>query len=202
MRIWRTCSLVLLGTVAGVSACAERTTGPITGPAVDAIAAAPGGGIIYSTTGEGRSQVTSPPLAVGIAEWSLAAHQHADGRALGEFRMTRMRAGFVVDFSGIVTCVSVDPVNNRAWIGGVVTENRSNDPVHTGAIHQPGRDVWFRVVDNGEGAGAAPDRSSVLGFQGAAGIITSAEYCATKPWTAGDVNAFEVVDGNIQVRIR
>jgi hypothetical protein len=82
-----------------------------------------------------------------------------------------------------------------------VTENNSTDPNFQTAIHQVGRDVWFRVIDNGEGAKAsAADRSTVLGFTGAAGFQTSADYCAGKPWPAGDANTFPVVDGNIQVR--
>lgn len=114
--------------------------------------------------------------------------------------LVRLRDGFVVDFSGEVTCMSVDPVLHRAWIGGVVTANNSNDPNHSAAIHQPGRDVWFRVVDHGEREGAPPDRSSVYGFEGALGIITSAQYCAAQLWTSDDVNAFAVTEGNIQVR--
>jgi hypothetical protein len=116
--------------------------------------------------------------------------------------MVRPRAGFTVDFSGEVTCMAVDPVNHRAWIGGVVTENRSDDPNHGLEIHQPGSDVWFRVVDYGEGAAAQPDRSSVYGFEGAAGVTTSAEYCALQLWPAGDVNTFELLEGNLQVRSR
>jgi len=58
---------------------------------------------------------------------------------------------------------------------------------------------WFRVVDNGEGGGAVDDRLTVLGFEGGAGILTSAQYCATKAWTPGDVNTWAVIDGNIQV---
>ncbi|NIU75387.1 MAG: hypothetical protein GWN71_17950, partial [Gammaproteobacteria bacterium] len=43
-------------------------------------------------------------------------------------------------------------------------------------VHQPGRDIWFRVVDYGEGENATqPDRSTFVGFEGDAGIITSAE---------------------------
>jgi hypothetical protein len=96
--------------------------------------------------------------------------------------------------------MSVDTVLHRAWIGGVVTENRSDDPNHSTAIHQPGEHVWFRVVDNGEGSAAAPDRSSVYGFKGAAGVTTSPEYCALRLWPAGDANTFELTEGNIQVR--
>ena len=143
---------------------------------------------------------TSPPPAIGTARFTFAALQFGDDDAGGLFRMVRQRAGFTVDFTGLVTCMAVDPVTHRAWIGGVVLFNNSNDPNHTLDIHQPGQDVWFRVVDKSEGSGAPPDRSSVYGFKGAAGVQTSAEYCAVKLWPDGDANAFAVTAGNIQVR--
>jgi hypothetical protein len=152
--------------------------------------------------GAGQAFVTSPPPAVGTAEFFFLAAQYGNGPARGVFRMVRQRAGFNVDFLGVVTCMTVDPVTHRAWIGGIVVINNSDDPNHTLDIHQPGQDVWFRVVDNGEGAGAPPDRSSVYGFKGAAGIQTSAEYCAVQPWPAGDANAFELTDGNLDVHSR
>jgi len=155
-----------------------------------------------SAAGGGKAFVTSPPPAIGTAEFAFVAVQHANGTARGLFRMVRQRAGFNVDFLGAVTCMAVDPVTHRAWIGGVVLRNDSDDPNHTLEIHQPGQDVWFRVVDNGEGSQAPPDRSSVYGFKGAAGVNTSAEYCALKLWPAGEANAFELTQGNIQVRSR
>jgi hypothetical protein len=163
---------------------------------------ATGNEIVLSAAGGGKSFVTNPPPAIGTAEFSFSAVQHDDGTARGMFRMVRQRAGFNVDFTGVVTCMAVDPVTHRAWIGGVVVSNNSDDPNHTLEIHAPGQDVWFRVVDNGEGAQDPPDRSSVYGFKGAGGVNTSAEYCALKLWPAGDANAFELTEGNIQVRSR
>lgn len=159
-------------------------------------------GVVISATGGGKSFVTNPPLAIGVAEFSFSAVQNEDGTASGFFRMVRQRAGFNVDFTGEVTCLSVDPATGRAWIGGVVVGNNSDDPNHTTSIHEPGDDVWFRVLDSGEGADAQPDRSSVYGFEGAAGVITSAEYCERQLWSADNANAFALTQGNIQVRWR
>jgi hypothetical protein len=159
-------------------------------------------GIVLSANGGGKMFVNAPPIAAGEADFSFTAVQSGDGRAAGQFHMVRPRAGLMVEFEGTVTCLSVDPILGRAWIGGVVTKNRSTDPVFQTAIHEVGDDVWFRVADNGEGAGAAPDRSSVYGFEGAGGVTTSAEYCALQLWAAGDVNTFPQTMGNIQVRAR
>jgi hypothetical protein len=81
----------------------------------------------------------------------------------------------------------------------VITPNRSKNPAAQAAIHQPGRDVWFRVVDNGQVLLAA-DRTTVLGFEGGGGIATSEEYCELRIWAPGDANTWAAVRGNINVR--
>ena len=133
-----------------------------------------------------------------MLSFSFNALQRADGGATGRFSQRYESSGVTVEFTGTVTCVSFDPVNNRAWIGGVVTSNTSTNPAVQTPIHEVGDDVWFRVVDNGEGS-APDDRTTVLGFEGAAGVITSAEYCERQLWAAGDANTWAVVRGNIQV---
>jgi hypothetical protein len=188
--------------VLALQACAESPTDPAaTGMAtVPAFDVQPG--MALSANGGGHMVVDAPVIAAGEADFSFSAVQSADGRASGMFRMVRPRAGLIVDFEGEVTCMSIDPALGRVWIGGVVTKNNSTDPAFQTAIHEPGDDVWFRVLDNGEGADAAADRSSVYGFEGAGGVTTSAEYCERKLWAAGDVNTFPLTAGNIQVRSR
>jgi hypothetical protein len=159
------------------------------------------GGIVASTTGGGVAEL---PPGFGLLRFSFAAHQHAKGKALGTFRQYREREGLTIDFHGEVTCVTTapDPLNpqsRRAWVGGVVTENNSTHPAFQTPVHQVGEDVWFRVVDNGEGSGAPPDRTTVLGFVPAGGFFSSAAYCAGQPWLAGGANTFPLTDGNIQV---
>lgn len=122
------------------------------------------------------------------------------GPAHGQFRHSLELGGLRIDFHGEAICVTVDPVNGRAWIGGVVTQNNSEHPAFLTAIHQPGRDVWFRVLDSGEGQGAAVDRTTFLGFEGAAGIITSPEYCAAAIWPDDNARTSPVIAGNIQVQ--
>lgn len=154
-------------------------------------------GIDAAASGGGKALL---PAGFSALSFSFGANGFADGRATGTFRQLYESAGGTVDFEGEVTCVSVDAELGRAWIGGVITRNSSTNPAVQGAIHQVGRDVWFRVVDNGEGANAAPDRTTVFGFEGAAGFLTSAAYCAGRPWAANDANTWEVTNGNIQVR--
>lgn len=145
--------------------------------------------------GAGNAQL---PPGFGVSDFEFDVKQNASGKLQGTFRMSRVRNGLTSDFSGELTCLSVDAENRRAWIGGVVTENRSTDPAQQTAIHQPGQDVWFRVADYGEPGSEIADRTTVLGFKGA--IPTSAAYCATMPWAAGDVNTFPLVAGDIRVK--
>jgi hypothetical protein len=154
------------------------------------------GAVEAAASGGGQAVL---PAGFSELKFSFAATALANGKAVGQFRQVYVSGGGRVDFEGRVTCMSVDPATGRAWIGGVVTKNNSTNPATMAAIHQPGRDVWFRVVDNGEG-GDQVDRTTVFGFEGAAGFITSEAYCLGQPWAAGDANTWPVASGNIQTR--
>lgn len=130
-------------------------------------------------------------------DFSVSGVQNADGSASGEFRFSANIPPFSYDFHAEVTCLAVDRVNHRAWIGGVITANRSTDPDLQLEIHQPGHDVWFRVVDIGEGSAVPNDRMTFIGFEGTAGIGTSEEYCQLQIWPN---NGQTLTKGNIQVR--
>ena len=173
--------------------CAEAPTAHVLLPGEALLSQ---GAVIAHATGGGQSQL---PAGFTLLDFQFSAVQLASGKANGVFSIFWASASGTNDYRGVVTCVSVDPVNNRAWIGGVVTENNSTHPLGSEPRKQVGRDIWFRVVDNGEGADAAPDRTTVAGFEGDAGVITSAEYCATQPWAANDANTWPRVGGNIQV---
>ena len=151
-------------------------------------------GVTASTTGGGKAQL---PPGFSLLSFSFNAKTKADGSASGEFRQVYVSGGGSVDFKGTVTCVSFDPLLGRAWIGGVITQNNSTNPAVMGAIHQPGKDVWFRVADNGEGQ-SPDDGTTVFGFEGGGGIITSEQYCQDRIWNPA--TTWAVVDGNIQVR--
>ena len=156
----------------------------------DAASAATGGGFVDLSS-----------ASAGVMQFAFGAVVSPHGQAQGRFHQVREVGGLLVDFEGEVTCLAVDAANGRAWIAGVVTKNNSTHPAFLTGIHEVGDDAWFRVVDYGEGGGAAqPDRSTVLGFEGAAGIITSAEYCATRPWPDADARTFPVSRGNLQIR--
>ena len=128
-----------------------------------------------------------------IVTFSFSAEIEKNGKGEGEFTLYADEGdGLIVDFDAKVTCLSIDPVNRRAWIGGKVKDNRSTDPTLTTEIHKNGRDIWFRVLDDPGG-----DRSTFVGFEGAAGFITSEDYCAGQPWPAANARTWPVVSGGI-----
>lgn len=153
-------------------------------------------GVKASSTGGGHFLV-SGSLDV---TYSFSAKQKDDGTANGQFRFSVELGGLPIEFHGEVICLSVDSENGRAWIGGVVTQNNSEHPSFTGEINEPGRDVWFRVLDSGEGGDSEMDRSTFLGFEGGGGIITSEEYCDLAIWPDDNERTSPVAQGNIQVR--
>src|ERR1051326_1279459 len=118
----------------------------------------------------------------GPVQFAFSAVAHDDGSASGDFHHSAILDGQSIDFHARVTCLSVDTTDGRAWIGGVITENRSESPDFQQAIHQPGQDIWFRVLDSGEGHNAEADRTTFVGFKGGGGIDTSAQYCAARIW--------------------
>jgi hypothetical protein len=127
--------------------------------------------------------------------FSFAAITNDAGRAVGAFHGRTEDASGSIEFIARVTCLTVDIANGRAWIGGLIVANRSSSPAFQQEIHQPGHDIWFRVVDN---KGLTDDRSTFLGFEGV--IPSSAEYCATQPWPADDARTWAVTSGHIIVR--
>ena len=152
--------------------------------------------VVASATGGGHYSISG----VIDVKFSLSANQKADGSANGQFRQSLVFQGLPIDFHGEVICVTVDSANGRAWIGAVITQNNSEHPSFTTERTQPGKDIWFRVLDSGQGSGAEADRTTFLGFEGDGGVITSLEYCDLAIWPDDNARTSPVTEGNIQVR--
>ncbi|HYN07226.1 MAG TPA: hypothetical protein VES67_07530 [Vicinamibacterales bacterium] len=192
-------SRYFLAVMAGLAALACQ--GPVQPGRIDIDAA--GSAQSLAANGPGPKASGGGQLLVSnMFEGTFAfnAVETGNGGAVGQLHYSLLFQGLPVEFYGRVTCFAVDSINHRAWIGGVITGNLSEHPSYTTPRTQVGRDIWFRVVDYGEGAGAPADRSTFVGFEGDRGIITSAEYCAVKLWVDGDVGTQPVIHGNIQVK--
>lgn len=101
---------------------------------------------------------------------TFTATRKGNGEVGGRFTYVQSFFGLSFEFKGRVTCVEVydTPVlthypdipamtANRAKWGGVIEQ--SNDP-----DFGPGVFIWFQSIDNGEGANAPPDLSTISGF--------------------------------------
>ena len=127
--------------------------------AVAAAAAAPGGAVVESASGGVHWTIPLPnPFGVEVWNRTLAfiARAYTDGTVDGRFEYHQVVEGQAFVFNVDVTCLNVYD-GNRAKLGGVIVT--SNDPTLP-----PGVYAWFQVFDHGEGAHAAPDRSSLIGF--------------------------------------
>ena len=145
-------------------------------------------GIEEKVTGGG--QFVHPTL--GTVTFSFSAKRDGDGHVNGQLYQNQHDLGF--EYGGAVTCFAVDEVNHRAWIGGVLTSSNDPDPVT-----EVGDDVWFRVLDLGQGS-TEPDRSTFFGFdQGVPPFDTSENYCAAQPWPDSNARTWPVVSGNIKI---
>jgi len=181
--IWKAAGL--LGALAGCAGPTAPDAGHGDSRAVPPLTA--GLGILEQVSGGG--QFVHPDF--GTVTLSFDALRHADGQVTGRFQQHQPAFGFT--YKGDVTCFAIDPVNHRAWIGGVLTHSNDPDP-----ITEVGDDAWFRVLDLGAGD-AGPDRSTFLGFEGGGGIITSEEYCQVKIWPDGNARTWPVEQGNITI---
>lgn len=119
----------------------------------------------------------------------LAFHavRYADGRVEGQIEYQQSALGDSFRFHGTVTCIAVYD-GNRAKFGGPIT--RSDDETLPVGVF-----MWFTVVDNGNGADSAPDRSSIFGIgDNAANEAFCASSAPPNPRFSDDVTS-----GNIRV---
>jgi hypothetical protein len=179
-----------------LSACdaSQEPTAPASGPLFSV-----GSRVTGHANGSGTFNIGAPGADIAF---DLNALLRADGSAWGSVHYMTDLTDFglaTIEIRFDVTCLALDASLGRAWIGGVVTENSStNELFATDPKRQVGRDVWFRVEDNGNGGSGTLDRSTQLGFEGSGGITTSAEYCAARLWPAAP--AHPVTTGNVSVR--
>ena len=146
-------------------------------------------GVAASVTGSGSH------LRVGtdgeeLTSFAFAAIRRADGTTTGEWEYNFRLNGFRVH--GPVTCLSI--AGNQAWIGGVVDKVVTDDPAFESLV---GLEMWWRSIDNGEGADAPADVTTGLGFGFPGTPITAESWCRDQPLS---LVARDVAVGNIQIR--
>jgi len=153
------------------------------------VATASGPAVVASADGGAHWTIPLPNqfgVEVGNRTLAFNARAYADGSVAGRFEYQQIVEGEAFKFSVAVTCLKVYD-GYRAKLGGVV--ELSNDPTLP-----LGTFAWFQAFDNGEGANAPADRSSLIGFGSEAAneaFCNSPNLPRNGPWD---------VDGNVQVR--
>jgi len=138
---------------------------------------AQGTGITALSTGSG--QITR---GGELRTFSFTAQRDSSNNSSGQAELFNRASGVRIHMQ--LDCLNV--AGNVATMSGKVTEANA---AGSGFIGNP---AWFRVVDNGEGAGAPPDLISLVAvFFGSPGV----------PCTDGTVTPanIPIEDGNIQV---
>jgi hypothetical protein len=158
------------------------------GAALMAVAGSPAEAPVESASGSAHWTIPLPndfDVEVVNRTLSFNARENADGSVGGQFEYHQVVEGEAFKFNVSVTCLNVYD-GHRAKLGGVIEV--SNDPtVPAGTF------AWFQVFDNGEGANAPADRSSLIGFGGEAAneaFCNSPNLPRFGPWD---------VQGNVQV---
>jgi hypothetical protein len=117
-----------------------------------------GGGVAQSATGSWARE--------GVRTFAVTARRYADGTVAGQWE--RVQQG-IRRIHGEVLCMTI--IGNEAWIGTRTTV--ASDPARVGT------EGGFRMVDNGEGANAAPDQMTLQAVNRGPGFADF--YCAATP---------------------
>jgi hypothetical protein len=124
----------------------------------------------------------------GLTYWhtgAFNARRYADGSVRGMYQGN----GGNGPYRGNVECFTV--VGNEAWLGVIVERSLNSPPF-------PGQSRVVYVQDNGEGAGAPPDRSTAFPPLGITGLPDLDTYCAETPEIRAQ-SVFDLEAGNIQI---
>ena len=177
-------NLALLGVTLVLASCGEQ------GTPVEPLAVA--GRPSFATdavklTGSGHHSRT----VGGVTELTTFSFNAVEGPngTTGHFQYDFRANGFIV--SGPITCVTSN--GNQAWVGGVVESVITDNPAFESLL---GLEMWWRSIDNGEGAGATPDSTTGLGFGFPGSVITKESWCADQPVA---LVLREVEAGNVQL---
>lgn len=148
-------------------------------------ASAKGGGTWVLNIGDLDGDGVADPI-VNIL--GFTAVRYEDGRVQGQIEYKQKALGESFEFHGPVTCIGVYDDGTRAKFGGPIT--RSNDPTIPVGVF-----MWFTVVDNGQGASADPDRSSILGI---GDEQANEDFCASDA-PPNPIFSADLTSGNITV---
>jgi len=111
-------------------------------------ASAQNAGVVSSASGSGELNVGNE-----VRVFAFSARKDTAGNTTGQVQLVNRASG--VTTHSAVNCLSVS--GNVATMSGTITSSNN-------ANVRVGGDIWCRVADNGEGAGAPPDQITLVAF--------------------------------------
>ena len=142
------------------------------------------GPVVQSVTGSGH--LRGERGFSGFRSFSFSAREYSNGVVKGQWQAFGRAAEPPTVVHGRVTCFTIE--GNTAWVAGIIDRSSSPDEVPAG------QERGWKVVDNGEGAGADPDQISIT-------VAIPDGYSAADWCDSGiGVEMHPVQYGNIQIR--
>ncbi len=135
-----------------------------------------------SASGQGTISLdVIPPVGEGFRHFSFHARVKNNGSVQGSGVLTYVGGQRNLKFD--IDCLEV--IGNHAIMSGVITRDNQFPELE-------GRLCWFEVMDNGEGANAAPDQMALF-YTG----IDPAVYTCSNDF---NVPLYDIEGGNVQVK--
>lgn len=175
-------SIALAASVLALAGCADNLPSPTA--ATDAsFSANPGSnGVAQSINGNADINVTE-----GLRRMEIHARKSTDGAVSGRLVIRQAWSnGNTIEAD--ITCFTI--VANRAYVGAVVTEMNGVPSENFLALR-------LVMVDNGEGANAAPDQSSQAATSGPQAIPQPETFCNNANLV---LPMHDLVRGNLAIR--
>lgn len=122
---------------------------------------------------------------IDVRVFAFNVKEYADGSVSGHYEHRSFDDGEPFYVRGPLTCLNVQ--GSQAWVGGLIEDSSAPGLV--------GAEMWFQLEDNGEGAHAEPDWTTLVGASFEEG--SAQEYCDDAPEV---MFPFDIEHGNIQVR--
>lgn len=137
--------IALAASVLAIAGCADHPQLPAASAEVHLSAAPGSNGVAQSING--NADINAPE---GLRRMEIHARKSTDGTVSGRFFL-KQEWGDRNTYEADVVCFTI--VGNRAYVGGVLTSVN-------GVPYEEYTSLRVVMVDNGEGADAAPDQSS------------------------------------------
>ncbi|MBC7382717.1 MAG: hypothetical protein H7296_06930 [Bacteroidia bacterium] len=130
----------------------------------------------------GQGSLLNPGFNGRVQHFSFHALRDASGNVTGSWESKS--PGQEIRTHGTITCLTILPDGKTAILTGIVTQK--NGEGFPGS-YDVGSPIWFKVVDNGEGAKSAEDEFTDY-------------YSSGAPCNNFNVPIYTILSGNIQVK--